>query len=108
MYMCVKGGMQCLNAWVCASEQSKGLGDLLSKMELRNERFHKALVAYRVYEATTVLSTQSICHFLCNFTLYINTLDSHFFSFYFKLLTVWSSHILPEWRDNKKIGGEVD
>ena len=35
MYMCVRGGMQCLNAWVCASEQSKGLGDLLSKMEWR-------------------------------------------------------------------------
>ena len=32
MIVCEKG-MQCLNAWVCASEQSKGLGDLLSKIE---------------------------------------------------------------------------
>ena len=74
MYMCVRGGMQCLNAWVCASEQSKGLGDLLSKMEWRTVlQFYKALLAYRVYEAATALSTQSISLFLCIFTLYINT-----------------------------------
>ena len=40
---------------------------------------------------------------------HITDVESHVFSFFFfKLLTVWSSHILPEWRDNKKIGGEVD
>ena len=67
----------------------------MSKIEYGNEQFYKALVAF-----------QSISHFLYIFTLYINTLDNHLFSFFSSCsCTVWSSHILPEWR-NKKIGGD--
>ena len=71
----------------------------LKQIEQRNEQFYKALVAYSFINPVN-------CHFLCIFTLYINTLDNHLFSFFSSCsCTVWSSHILPEWR-NKKIGGD--